>query len=248
MTTMRALLPALAALLAMPGMAGAQQAGGSRVETVQIEQELRKDAVHGAQGKAYLDTPPAAPDEQPQSQTASEQVGKPDTGGETAQISAAGQRGPAMAQLSQAELEARLAQLSPTERRVLLEAIEGSDICDNPPDVPTIRALCRNRIETRSSEFAERAERPLSAEERLLRGGVDENGRPNVERVIERLSRSSATAEDFDNQAIASIALAPPGAAQMPEDESNPLSNLPSGTEAVINAIINQLGGSAGGP
>ena len=60
--------------------------------------------------------------------------------------SARGQGGSAMAQLSKADLEATLAQLSAAERRVLLQAIEGTDICNDPPAVAAIVALCQNRI------------------------------------------------------------------------------------------------------
>ncbi|OBV10209.1 hypothetical protein [Erythrobacter dokdonensis] len=228
----------------------AQEAQGSRVETVQIGDEIKRRAEDEATGKAYLGPAPAAPTARERRlDIAGEQV--TDTGAEreTMQISTGGRNSSSMSQLSRAELEARLAQLTPSERRVLFQAIEGTDICDNPPDIDAIRALCRNRIETRSGEFAERSSQPVSAEERLLRGGVDENGVPNVERVIERLARTKAAPDDFDNQAIASVALAPPPPASGPEEEAEPLSGLPPGTEGVINAIINQLGGGgAGGP
>ncbi|MBI1403017.1 MAG: hypothetical protein GC147_07375 [Porphyrobacter sp.] len=230
---------ALAAGGTVPALAQ-ERAQGSQVETVQIGQQ---DAARQS-AKAYLATPAPAPAAQPDP-VASEQLTRSDAGRETAQLTATGEGRPAVAQLSPAELEATLSQLSPNERRVLLEAIEGSDICDHPPAVAAILTLCRNRIETRSGEFAPRAPEALSAEERLLRGGIDEGGTPNVERVIGRLARSSAAPNDLDNQAIASIALAPQS---VPEDQGDPLAKLPNGTEAVINAIINQLTGGAGGP
>lgn len=234
-----------AGLAALPVTLFAQDRQGSRVETVQVGEQLKRQS----QGSAYLEPLAPAKAPAPRKQTSSDQISPPDQSRETAQISTGNQSGPGMAQLSKAELEATLAQLSPTERRVLLEAIQGSDICDNPPDVPAIRMLCRNRIETRSTEFADRGEQTMSAEERLLRGGVDEGGTPNVERVIERLSRvNNAAPDDLDNQAIASIALAPPGSPPSTENDGDALGNLPAGTEAVINAIINQLGGNGGGP
>jgi hypothetical protein len=237
---------AICAAFAVPAQAAAQQQG-SRVETVQIGEQIERR--YDAAAKAYLEpAPPAQPAPPSESRTASEQIPSRESTGETAQISADDQGGSAVMQLSQAELEATLAQLTAAERRVLLEAIEGTDICDNPPDVAAIRTLCRDRIETRSAEFADRAKQSLSAEERLLRGGVDEGGTPNVERVIERLARASAAPDNFDNQAIASIALAPPPAPPTPDEETEALGNLPPGTEAVINAIINQMGGGAGGP
>jgi len=227
-----------------PPPAAAQQ--GSRVETVQVRDERRPDS--NATGKAYLDAPSSA-DTAPvrRNQTSSAQIPGQNPSRETTQISVNNQRGSAMAQLSQAELEATLAQLSATERRVLQDAIAGTDICDNPPEVAAIRALCANRIETRANEFGDREPEAVSAEESLLRGGLDKNNAPNVVQVIQRLSRTSTAADNFNNQEIASIALAPPPEQIGTEEEAGALSNLPPGTEGIINAIINQLGGGAGG-
>lgn len=233
----------LGSLLTAP--AEAQQ--GSPVETVQIREERRPDAA--AQGKAYLDTPPAAARaRERRAQTTSQQIPAPNPARETAQISVTRQSGAGISQLSQADLEATLAQLSANERRVLLDAIRGTDICENAPEVAAIRTLCANRIETRASEFGDREPQAISAEESLLRGGLDENNAPNVVQVIQRLSRTSTAADNFDNQEIASIALAPPAAPAGQDEEAGALSGLPPGTEGIINAIINRLGGGAGGP
>jgi hypothetical protein len=152
-----------------------------------------------------------------------------------------------MVQLSKADLDATLAQLTPAERRVLLQAIEGTDICNDPPDVAAIVALCQTRIETRSAEFGTLAESQPSAEDRLLRGDLETANLPSVGQVIERLARGGASSGDFSNQAIASIALgtsAPPVARQ-PEEEQPGTGNLGEEAQALINAIINQLGGRA---
>ncbi len=152
-----------------------------------------------------------------------------------------------MAQLSSADLDATLAQLSPVERRVLLEAIAGSDICDNPPSVAAIVALCRTRIETRAGEFAGRSENPLSAEDRLLRGDLESTTLPSIAQVIERLARGGASSGDLSNQEIAAIALganAPP--ADNSRDKEDPAQpQLGESAQALINALINQLGGRA---
>lgn len=222
----------------------------SKIEAVQIGESRASPSEADADRKAYLDDRLSGPSLRDRKQAQTDQIGpKGEREEPPPQIATAGERGPRIAQLSEAELEATLAQLSPTERRVLLQAIEGSDICDNPPEVPAIIALCRTRIETRSEEFAAREERPLSAEERLLRGGLEDNGLPSVERVIERLSRAtSASSDDFNNQAIASIALTPAPPPERPADEENPTGlGLGSETEALINAIVQQLGGAQGG-
>lgn len=56
-----------------------------------------------------------------------------------------------------------------------------------------------------------------------------------------------ASSDDFSNQAIASIELAPPPAPENPgnEDDQTGL-GLGSETEALINAIVQQLGGHGG--
>jgi hypothetical protein len=152
-----------------------------------------------------------------------------------------------MAQLSKADLDATLAQLSAAERRVLLQAIEGSDICENPPAVAAIVALCQNRIETRSGDFAATGERKLSAEEQLLRGDLENAALPTIGQVIERLARGGAASDDFSNQAIASIALGSGVTApSRPREEDVPdTQSFGEETQALINALINQLGGRA---
>lgn len=163
------------------------------------------------------------------------------------QISARADGGSGIAQLSKADLEATLAQLSAAERRVLLQAIEGTDICNDPPDIPAVVTLCQNRIETRSTEFTPVADRPLSAEDRLLSGNLESVALPSIAQVIDRLARGSASSEDFSNQAIASIALGTtPAAPARPREEAEP--DTPSfgeETQALINALITQLGGRA---
>ena len=241
-----ALAPVALALVGLLPIATLAQEG-SQTETVQIRDQQQPDVP--ATGSAYLDVPSSAPSATiRRNSTTSQQIVSQDPSRETTQISVNTQRGAGMAQLSQAELEATLAQLSATERRVLLDAIAGTDICDTPPEVAAVRALCANRIETRASEFGGQDPQAISAEESLLRGGLDKNNAPNVVEVIQRLSRTSTTADNFNNQEIASIALAPPPEQIGKEEEASALSGLPPGTEGLINAIINQLGGGAGGP
>lgn len=247
---------ATALTLAVSGLAGpvlAQQeadaAPASRTEASQIE--MPTPAAGTGPGRAYLDTTgrPASPPPPRASlmQTAEDQISRGDGHAPASQISARGQGGSGMAQLSRADLEATLAQLSPAERRVLLQAIEGTDICDNPPQVAAIVALCQNRLETRSAEFATLAERPISAEDRLLRGDLESGVLPSVDQVIERLARGGASSQDLSNQAIASIALgtSQPAPTRPREEEQPETGGLGEEAQALINALINQLGGRA---
>ena len=77
-----------------------------------------------------------------------------------------------------------------------------------------------------------------------MRGGLERDGMPSVEAVIARLSRVTVapSTDDFNNQAIASVALTP-----QPSGAEDNQQNLAPGTDAVINAIVQQLGGPAGG-
>ncbi len=218
----------------------------SRTQADQIEAPNPDTVLREPAGKAYLDSgrdQPSAP--RPSlMQAPSDQITRASGSTPAGQITSRIQSGSGMAQLSKADLNATLAQLSAAERRVLLQAIEGTDICDNPPQVPAVIALCQDRIETRSQDFAAKVERPLSAEERLLRGDLDMAAQPNLSQVIDRLARTSAASDDFSNQAIASIALATPSAPVRPgEEQQDETQGLSEQTQALINAIINQLGG-----
>lgn len=221
----------------------------SRTEATQITQPGAPAA--SGPGRAYLDeTGRPVPPQPPRAslmQTTGDQISRGEGSAPASQISARGQGGPGMAQLSSADLDATLAQLSPAERLVLLQAITGSDICDNPPAVAAVLALCQNRLETRAGEFAARTDRPLSAEESLLRGDFENSALPSIDQVIERLARGSASSGDFSNQAIASIALGSAATAPAnPQGNAEPeTQGLGEETQALVNALINQLGGRA---
>jgi hypothetical protein len=248
-----ALMPVLAGVLASGAGAAQDQvpapAPASRTEASQIE--LPQSRAATGPGRAYLDEAgrPAAPP--PPRASLIGDPGPALTPAESAapatQISTASEGSPRMAQLSSADLDATLAQLSPVERRVLLEAIAGTDICDNPPQVAAIIALCRTRIETRSGDFAERSENLLSAEDRLLRGDLESYALPSIAQVIERLARGGASSGDLSNQEIAAIALgtnAPP-ADGSGDKEPTAQPQVGENAQALINALINQLGGRA---
>lgn len=250
----------LATALAMPGLAGvalARQAEPpapppapapaiDRTQASQIEPPAHSRK--GSPGSAYLDQagqPALSRDGLTVAPT--DQISRAGNSAPASQITARGQGGPGMTQLSAADLDARLAQLSAAERRVLLEAIEGTDICSDPPPIAAIVTLCQNRIETRSREFAAVPERGLSAEERLLRGDFERDMLPSIDQVIERLARSGASTGDFSNQAIASIALgnAPPPTERKREEKVPDSQTMGEEAQAMINALVNQLGGRA---
>ena len=246
-----AIAVAALAMGAAPALAGqasdTSETPASRTEASQIEMP---QAATGP-GSAYLDSTmrPAAPPQPRASlvEARSDGIVRGKSSAPASQISARGDGGPGIAQLSRADLEATLAQLSPAERRVLLQAIEGTDICNDPPDIPAVVTLCQNRIETRSTEFAPVADRPLSAEDRLLSGNLESAALPSIAQVIDRLARGGASSGDFSNQAIASIALGTTPAAppRSREEEKPDTASFGEETQALINALITQLGGRA---
>lgn len=238
---------ALAGLTA-PAPAPAQQDAPAIDRTEASQIELPAQAPGSAAGRAYLDETGRPREATPRSSLVGEaatQISPVEGRVPAGQISAVGDTGSVVAQLSRADLDATLAQLSAGERRVLLQAIEGSDICNDPPRVAAIIALCQTRIETRSGEFAARPEIRFSAEDRLLSGDLQSTSLPTLDAVIERLARGGASIGDPSNQAIAAIALgsglAPPG--RRPEDEGADTAQVGEEAQALINALVNQLGG-----
>ncbi|MEM1051834.1 MAG: hypothetical protein AAGI28_07035 [Pseudomonadota bacterium] len=162
---------------------------------------------------------------------------------ELAQVSVTGE-GNEVAQLSDGSSTAALAQLSAAEQRVLLDAVEGTDICERGTDIPALQALCETRLETRSEEFAQEEETG-SAEDRLLGGGLDASRVATLEAAIARLARAQANPANFDNQVVASVALSNQtlNDAQATATEGDPTAELSQETQSLVAAIIQQLGG-----
>ncbi|MEL7218070.1 MAG: hypothetical protein AAGK01_06525 [Pseudomonadota bacterium] len=179
------------------------------------------------------------------------QAAEPDGSNAAPQISSTDDSERAIAQLDLGDLEGTLAQLTDAERQVLLEAIEGADICENPPKIPAIVELCETRLETRSSEFAARETNTLSAEERLLGESLDSTRTATtLDRDVERLARNAGRgdANSLDTQAIASVALGAPPPAVPDQPAGTQLGDLPAETQALVNALVQQLGGAGGSP
>lgn len=221
-------------LLALPGLAQAQSAGSVFVEQAD---ETDVDA-----SKVYWPERPAPEPEGERPAQSTVQVAPAQTPGPLPQLTTEAGT-PGVTQLSAGDASAALAQLSEGERQVLLEAIEGTDICARQLSIAAIRELCASRIETRSAEFRPRVTNALSPEERLLGEGLSGDRVATLERAIARLGRASASAEDFESQAIASVALTPQPPA--PEQEESKLSDE---TRALIETIVNQFPTGPGGP
>jgi len=149
-----------------------------------------------------------------------------------------------LTQLSDGNSSQALAQLSAAERQVLLEAVEGTDICERGSDIPALQELCERRIETRSAEFAQQSSG--SAEDSLLGGGLDSERVATLEAAINRLSRNAGNSDNFSNQVIASVALGNQtlSDSQATDAEGDPTAELSQETQALVAAIVQQLGGN----
>ncbi|UAB78068.1 hypothetical protein INR77_15125 [Erythrobacter sp. SCSIO 43205] len=167
-------------------------------------------------------------------------------GGEDAslsQVSASGDTQNDVSQVAARSADPALAQLTPAERQVLLEAVEGTDICERGSDIPALKELCDARIETRSEEFGEA--RASSAEDSLLGGGLDAGRTATLQAAIARLAGADANPANFDNQVVASVALNNQALsdAQATAAEGDPTAGLSPETQGLVNAIVQQLGG-----
>jgi hypothetical protein len=160
------------------------------------------------------------------------------------QVSNGERGGQDVAQLTEGQSGEALAQLSQAERQVLLDAVEGTDICDRSNDIPALQELCAGRIETRSADFAQNT--GGSAEDSLLGGGLDNARLATLEAAISRLARNAGNSDDFSNHVIASVALGNQAltSAQATSAEGDPTSELSEETQAVVSAIVQQLGGN----
>lgn len=158
------------------------------------------------------------------------------------QLSDSQASGQDVAQLSKVDSSSALAQLTEAERQVVLEAVQGTDICEQANNIPAIQQLCDSRIETRSAEFADTSS--SSAEDNLLGGGLDADRLATLESAISRLAQSGADTGDFSNQVIASVALDRQTASNSQAAEGDPTSDLSPETQSVVNAIVQQLSGN----
>ena len=166
---------------------------------------------------------------------------------ETAQITRPEEQRREVSQLTDTSLDSALAQLSEAERQVLIQAVEGTDICERETQVAAVIELCRRKLENRSDEFAVNRRPTLSPEERLLGEGLDGDRLATVEGAIGKLARGQGSPDQEDVQVIASIALAPSSLpAQAASQEETPESQLSAETQALINAIVESLSAAGG--
>ena len=207
----------------------AQEPANSRSSSAYLTDQITPESIAAARSRAAEQEQLARQQEQPP----------------VAQLSQREDNQQGVAQLSDGNSAQALAQLTEVEREVVLEAVEGTDICEQAQNIPAIQALCDGRIETRSAEVAQASE-DGSAEDNLLGGGFDAARLATLESAISRLAQGGADSANFSNQVIASVALdrAVVSGAQATAAEGDPTADLSAETQAVVNAIVQQLSGN----
>ena len=162
---------------------------------------------------------------------------------EVAQVGGAGAAGGDVDQLSDGRSAEALAQLTPAERQVLIEAVDGTDICERQQQIPAIQALCEARIENRSAEFA-RNDGGTTAADAILGESLGSDRVATLEAAIARLARTASTTGGVEDSVIASVAFTNQNLANnQAAAESDPADDLSPETQALVNGIVQQLGG-----
>ncbi len=162
---------------------------------------------------------------------------------DVAQLSQTGEGGREVEQLSDGQSAEVLAQLTPAQREVLIDAVEGTDICDQEQSIPALRALCEDRLETRSAEFTQSSQGATAAEA-ILGESLDSDRIATLEAAIARLAKGANGSSGVDDSVIASVAFTNQNAVSNEAAvESDPANDLTPETQAVVNAIVQQLGG-----
>lgn len=137
-------------------------------------------------------------------------------------------------------------QLSNADTDVEFARVEGMDRCSAELLSAEDADYCARRLEARSAEFATQNEARLSAEQIL----IGENFASTVEGDVagsSRLAGREVRPEDRDMQALASITLGSTTTTSDTLIAEDSTSNLPAETQALIEAIVEQVGAASGG-
>ena len=139
-----------------------------------------------------------------------------------------------------------LEQLTRPDTSVEFARVEGMDRCSAELLSAKDADYCARRLEARSGEFATQSEAPLTAEQVLVGERFASMAGAGVADASRTAARREISPEDRDLQALASITLVPsPAGTATPADEEE--GKLPAETEALIEAIVNQLSQQGGG-
>lgn len=205
-----------------------------RSSKVYFPDEITPEAVAAARAQALR---------QDQLKQAQGPVGDRGQGSDVSQVSQTEERGRDVEQLSDGRSAEMLAQLTPAQREVLIDAVEGTDICEREQSIPALRALCEDRLEDRSSDFTQ-SRAGATAADAILGESLDSDRVATLEAAIARLARASASTDGVDDSVIASVAFTNQTIANnQAAADSDPANDLSPDTQALVNAIVQQLGG-----
>lgn len=124
--------------------------------------------------------------------------------------------------------------------------IEGTDRCSAELLSARDRDYCQRVIENRAAEYSGPQEIPLTPEQKLLAERNFKLIDHGAEGAIRRLANGKNSAEDSDNQAIASVVLGSQEASTQPAQDQPAESNLSAETQALLEAIIKNVSGNPG--
>lgn len=138
-----------------------------------------------------------------------------------------------------------LPQLSAADTEVTLGRIDGIDRCSAELLTAKDADYCRRRIENRSEEFATRPASTLSAEQRLLGERLTHLHGTGIDQAA-RAPGSTASPDDREFQALASITLTTPAADSAAEGKPGDGNDLSAETQALLDAIVARLSNPGG--
>ena len=131
-------------------------------------------------------------------------------------------------------------------RNTKTDAVGGADRCSAELLSAIDRDYCQHVIENRSADFTGPGPTKLSPEQKLLGERNFEFVSNGPEEAVRRLASGNDSAEDRDNQAVASLVLGQASATEtQPADNEDP-ADVGLETQSLIEAIVNSLAGPQG--
>ncbi|MEH6789335.1 hypothetical protein [Parasphingorhabdus sp.] len=124
--------------------------------------------------------------------------------------------------------------------------VEGLDRCRAELLSSRDKTYCDQVIENRSAEFAGPNPALLTPEQKLLGEREFDLGRTGPDAAARRLAVGRTSAADTESQAIASIVLNSPVATEQQPAAPEEPTDMAAETQALIEAIVNNIGGQGG--
>ncbi len=141
-----------------------------------------------------------------------------------------------------------VAQISAREVEIELATVEGIDRCSAELLTARDAEYCARRIEARSEEFVTDNEAKLTAEQVLIGERFSNLARSgDIAGASRNAGRRDISAEDTELQALASLTLVTPSEPATVSEEPGADGDLSTETQALIEAIVENLANPGGG-